>query len=148
MIEILADQEVQGMILGTPVYFGTMSAQYQALLDQAIVFRRNDWLLRDKVGGVLAVRRVRNGGAGTDPAGRPGRYALPRQHLRRRRQGYRPLRSIPRQRRPRRRRGGRGRPQDRPQPRTPRGPTGDSSCTHSGRANTCSLIQLPGKLIF
>jgi multimeric flavodoxin WrbA len=32
------------------------------MLDRCVVFRRNGWLLRDKVGGVLAVGGVRNGG--------------------------------------------------------------------------------------
>ena len=39
-----------------------MTAQCKALLNRCVVFRRNGWLLRDKVGGVLAVGGVRNGG--------------------------------------------------------------------------------------
>lgn len=39
-----------------------MTAQCKALLDRSAIFRRNGWMLRDKVGGVLAVGRVRNGG--------------------------------------------------------------------------------------
>ncbi len=62
LIPVLSDPRVGGIILGTPVYFGGMTAQCKALLDRCVVFRRNGWLLRDKVGGVLAVGGVRNGG--------------------------------------------------------------------------------------
>jgi len=62
LIPVLADPKVAGIIIGTPVYFGGMTAQCKALLDRCVVFRRNGWLLRDKVGGVLAVGGVRNGG--------------------------------------------------------------------------------------
>ncbi|MCK4602436.1 MAG: flavodoxin family protein [Phycisphaerae bacterium] len=62
LIPLLADKDVAGVIIGTPVYFGSMTAQCKALLDRCVVFRRNDWLLRDKVGGVLAVGGVRHGG--------------------------------------------------------------------------------------
>jgi multimeric flavodoxin WrbA len=51
-----------GLIVGTPVYFGMMTAQCKAFLDRLVLFRRNGWMLRDKIGGVLAVGRVRNGG--------------------------------------------------------------------------------------
>jgi multimeric flavodoxin WrbA len=62
LIPVLADPNVAGIIIGTPVYFGGMTAQCKALLDRCVMFRRNGWLLRDKVGGVLAVGGVRNGG--------------------------------------------------------------------------------------
>ena len=62
LIPLLADKDVAGVIIGTPVYFGSMTAQCKAFLDRCVVFRRNGWLLRDKVGGVLAVGGVRNGG--------------------------------------------------------------------------------------
>jgi multimeric flavodoxin WrbA len=62
LIPVLADPNVAGIIIGTPVYFGGMTAQCKAFLDRCVVFRRNGWLLRDKVGGVLAVGGVRNGG--------------------------------------------------------------------------------------
>ncbi len=62
LIPILSDPQVAGIVIGTPVYFGGMTAQCKALLDRCVVFRRNGWLLRDKVGGVLAVGGVRNGG--------------------------------------------------------------------------------------
>lgn len=62
LIDVIAAADVGGIIVGTPVYFGSMSAQCKALLDRCVMFRRNDWRLRDKVGGALAVGRVRNGG--------------------------------------------------------------------------------------
>jgi multimeric flavodoxin WrbA len=61
-IKIFQDPTFAGLIVGTPVYFGTMTAQCKAFLDRTAVFRRNGWMLRDKVGGALAVGRFRNGG--------------------------------------------------------------------------------------
>lgn len=62
LVPLLSNPDVAGMIVGTPVYFGTMTAQCKALLDRCVMFRRNGWLFRDRVGGVLAVGGVRNGG--------------------------------------------------------------------------------------
>ncbi|MBN2293383.1 MAG: flavodoxin family protein [Pirellulales bacterium] len=62
IIEAFGDPTFAGLIVGTPVYFGMMTAQCKAFLDRCVVFRRNGWMLRDKVAGVLAVGRVRNGG--------------------------------------------------------------------------------------
>ena len=62
IIEAFQDPNFAGLIVGTPVYFGMMTAQCKAFLDRTVVFRRNGWMLRDKVAGVLAVGRVRNGG--------------------------------------------------------------------------------------
>ena len=50
------------MIIGTPVYLGNMTAQCKAFIDRSVMFRRNGWLFRDRVGGVLAVGGFRNGG--------------------------------------------------------------------------------------
>ncbi len=62
LIPVLADTEVHGMIIGTPVYFGTMTSQCKMFIDRCVMFRRNDWLFRNRIGGVLAVGGVRNGG--------------------------------------------------------------------------------------
>ena len=62
LIPKLADENVAGMIIGTPVYFGSMTAQCKALIDRCVMFRRNGWLFRNRVGGGLAVGGVRNGG--------------------------------------------------------------------------------------
>ena len=62
LIPVLADKDIGGMVIGTPVYFGSMTAQCKALLDRCVMFRRNDWIFRNRIGGVLAVGGVRNGG--------------------------------------------------------------------------------------
>ena len=62
MIPILNDEKVAGIIIGTPVYLGTMTSQCKAFLDRSVVFRRNGFVFRNKVGAVLAVGGVRNGG--------------------------------------------------------------------------------------
>jgi multimeric flavodoxin WrbA len=62
MIPILSDSELAGLVVATPVYFGSMTSQCKAFLDRCVMFRRNGFLLRDKVGGVIAVGGVRNGG--------------------------------------------------------------------------------------
>ena len=56
---------IAGLILATPVYFGTMTAQAKAFLDRCVVFRRNGTMLRDKIGGVIAVGGFRHGGQET-----------------------------------------------------------------------------------
>jgi multimeric flavodoxin WrbA len=62
LVPALSDADVGGMIIGTPVYFGTMTAQCKAFIDRCAMFRRNGWVFRNRVGGVLAVGGVRNGG--------------------------------------------------------------------------------------
>jgi multimeric flavodoxin WrbA len=62
LIPTLADENVKGMIIGTPVYLCCMTAQCKAFLDRSAMFRRNGWLFRNRVGGVFAVGGVRNGG--------------------------------------------------------------------------------------
>jgi len=58
----LSDPRVGGIIVGSPVYFGMMSAHCKALLDRFMVFRKNKLALSNKVGGALAVGGGRNGG--------------------------------------------------------------------------------------
>ncbi|GMV96192.1 MAG: hypothetical protein AMXMBFR83_05600 [Phycisphaerae bacterium] len=60
--EKLADPQVAGIIVGTPVYFGNMSSLCKAFLERCIALRKNDFALRNKVAGVLAVGGSRNGG--------------------------------------------------------------------------------------
>jgi multimeric flavodoxin WrbA len=62
LVPVLADREVGGMIVATPVYLGSMSSLAKAFLDRCVMFRRNGFLFRNRVGGVLAVGGVRNGG--------------------------------------------------------------------------------------
>lgn len=54
--------DADGIILGSPTYFGNVTAEMKALIDRAgIVGRANDYLFRRKVGA--AVVAVRHGGA-------------------------------------------------------------------------------------
>ncbi|MFA7159015.1 MAG: flavodoxin family protein [Kiritimatiellia bacterium] len=62
LIPALRDLNVKGMVIATPVYFGTMASQCKAFLDRCVMFRRNGFIFRNRVGGVLAVGGVRNGG--------------------------------------------------------------------------------------
>jgi len=62
IVDAFRDPAFAALIVGTPVYFGTMTAQCKAFLDRSVLMRRNGWMLRAKVGGVLAVGRVRHGG--------------------------------------------------------------------------------------
>jgi len=50
------------LIVATPVFFGSISAQLKALFDRTILLRRNGFLLKGKVGGAIAVGGSRNGG--------------------------------------------------------------------------------------
>ncbi len=62
LVEKLGDPAVAGIIVGSPVYFGNMSALCKAFLDRCIAFRKDGFKLRNKVAGVLAVGGARNGG--------------------------------------------------------------------------------------
>jgi multimeric flavodoxin WrbA len=57
----LADPQLAAVIVGTPVYFGTMSSLCKAFLERCTTFRKN-YGLANKVAGVLAVGACRNGG--------------------------------------------------------------------------------------
>ena len=58
----LTARNVAGMIVGSPVYFGSMTSLCKAFLDRCIAFRMRQFALADKVGGAVAVGGVRNGG--------------------------------------------------------------------------------------
>ncbi len=60
--EKIGGPDVAGIIVGTPVYFGNMSSLCKAFLDRCMVFRKNNFVLGNKIGGVLAVGAARNGG--------------------------------------------------------------------------------------
>jgi len=57
----LGDPAVVGIVVGSPVYFGNMTALCKAFLDRCMLFRK-DFGLRDKIAGVIAVGSARNGG--------------------------------------------------------------------------------------
>lgn len=58
----LTDPRVAGLLIGTPVYFSSMSSLCKAFLDQCMALRMKGFALAGKVAGVLAVGGVRNGG--------------------------------------------------------------------------------------
>ena len=58
----LADPKVAGLIVGSPVYFGTMSSLAKAFIERLMAFRQRDFALSNKVAGALAVGGARNGG--------------------------------------------------------------------------------------
>jgi len=60
--EKLSDPAVAGIVVGSPVYFGNMSALCKAFLDRCIVLRKSGFKLAGKVAGALAVGGTRNGG--------------------------------------------------------------------------------------
>ena len=60
--EKLSDPAVAGILVGTPVYFANMSALCKAFIDRCGMFRKKNFALANKVGAVVAVGGVRNGG--------------------------------------------------------------------------------------
>ena len=58
----LTDPRVAGLIIGTPVYFGSLSALCKAFLDRCVSLRKPKNLLANKVVGALAVGGSRSGG--------------------------------------------------------------------------------------
>ncbi len=62
LISKFADPEIVGIVLATPVYMGSMSAQAKAFLDRSVLFRRNGFMFKNMLGGVIAVGGSRNGG--------------------------------------------------------------------------------------
>lgn len=58
----LQDPNVGGWIIGSPVYFRSMSALCKAFLERCAVLRKPRLLLADTVAGILTVGAYRNGG--------------------------------------------------------------------------------------
>jgi len=58
----LRDPNVGGWIIGSPVYFRSMSALCKVFLERCAILRKPKLLLADKAVGVLAVGAFRNGG--------------------------------------------------------------------------------------
>lgn len=57
-------QEAQGIIIGSPVYFGNVSSQTKIFMDRSRPLRI-DFKLKDKVAGAISVGASRNGGQET-----------------------------------------------------------------------------------
>ncbi len=55
-------EKADGIIAGSPVYFGSLSAQLKIVFDRSIYLRRQGFRLRNKVGGAIAVGRSFCGG--------------------------------------------------------------------------------------
>lgn len=62
IMDLLKDDDIKGIILASPVYMGSMTAQAKAFLDRTVLFRRNGFYLKNKIGGAIAVGGSRNGG--------------------------------------------------------------------------------------
>lgn len=62
LAEKISDPKVAAIVIGTPVYFGSMTSLCKAFLDRCISLRMRQFALANKVGGVVAVGGVRNGG--------------------------------------------------------------------------------------
>ena len=55
-------RQADGIIVSTPVFFSSVSGQLKNLFDRSVILRRHGFLLRNKVGGAIAVGGSRNGG--------------------------------------------------------------------------------------
>ncbi|MGL1931261.1 MAG: flavodoxin family protein [Desulfotalea sp.] len=62
ILEKLSADDVVGIVLASPVYMGAMTSQMKAFIDRTVVFRRNGFMFRDKIGAAIAVGGSRNGG--------------------------------------------------------------------------------------
>jgi len=62
VVPALVTPDLAGVIVGSPVYLGSMVSQCKAFLDRTVMLRRNGFLLRNRVGAALAVGGVRSGG--------------------------------------------------------------------------------------
>jgi len=60
--DILKDDDVKGIILGSPVYMGGMTAQAKSFLDRTVMFRRNGFSFKNMIGAAVTVGGSRNGG--------------------------------------------------------------------------------------
>jgi multimeric flavodoxin WrbA len=54
-------ETADGIIIGSPVYFGCVSAQLKAFMDRTRYIRRKE-ALKDKIGGAISTGGSRNGG--------------------------------------------------------------------------------------
>jgi len=54
--------ESEAIIIGSPTYFASVSGKLKAFFDRTLPLRRNNFQLRGKIGGAIAVGGSRNGG--------------------------------------------------------------------------------------
>ncbi len=57
-----AMQAADAIVVGSPVYFGGVTAKLKSVFDRTLPLRRQDCMLSGKIGGALAVGGSRNGG--------------------------------------------------------------------------------------
>jgi multimeric flavodoxin WrbA len=50
------------IIVSSPVYFGSVTAQLKALFDRSVLLRRQGFAMKNKVGAAMAIGGSRNGG--------------------------------------------------------------------------------------
>lgn len=62
LIPLLKDDDIKGIILASPVYFGGVTHLMKAFIDRCVVFRRNGFRFEGLVAAALTVGRSRNGG--------------------------------------------------------------------------------------
>lgn len=55
-------EKADGIIVASPVYFGSVTAQLKAIFDRTLILRRQGFRLKDKAGCAIAVGGSRNGG--------------------------------------------------------------------------------------
>ncbi|MFC1698285.1 flavodoxin family protein [Nanoarchaeota archaeon] len=55
-------KEADAILISSPAYFGSMSAQLKALVDRTYLLAKNGQLLKNKVGAAIAIAGSRNGG--------------------------------------------------------------------------------------
>jgi multimeric flavodoxin WrbA len=61
-IILAALEKADGIIVASPVYFGSVTAQLKAVFDRTIPLRRQGFRLKNKVGCAISVGGARNGG--------------------------------------------------------------------------------------
>ncbi|MCK4778349.1 MAG: flavodoxin family protein [Actinomycetia bacterium] len=61
-IDKLKDDDLKGIVFGSPVYMGGITALGKAFLDRTVLFRRNNFHFKNMVGGAFSIGNSRNGG--------------------------------------------------------------------------------------
>ena len=54
--------DADAIIISSPVYFGSVTAQLKALFDRSVLLRRQGFAMKNKVGAAMAIGGSRNGG--------------------------------------------------------------------------------------